>query len=209
MLEDKLYTKKEVERILLESVLEHAGIAEYRNPALQTEFIFYGVLPIQSFFDKRHEPKDISREDVDFFLITDQYENHIPWPIFMSELLVTCPFVIGPYDEEVWWSAFEFMKGKPIYLTHNLWTCDCHESQYIWDIDTVCCPKCRCTEDDESYELIIKYEKFVGKNWKKKSTRIPYLNKLLNYPLLPLETRGYLFLTKGLEFNNTIASSNP
>lgn len=174
-------TETEMKIKVVDLVMDIHGMKEYRDRALQTEFIFYGMMHVPDAFNDKFEMQELDNELAQYYIITDAYENHVPWPFLISDLMAPVPFHGGPYDKEIWEMAFSFMGGKNVYLTHNLWTCNCVNTQYIWDIDTICCPLCGCVEDDESMEIL---KSRIGCiDWKPKSNRLPYLHKLFEYPL--------------------------
>lgn len=74
-----------------------------------------------------------------YFVVTDLSSEHLPWDYIIDK---------GIYMEKVASCrlfSHDFIREEPmkIYLTHNLWTCDCRQGKFIHCVEKPFCMSCR------------------------------------------------------------------
>jgi hypothetical protein len=105
------------------------------------------------------------------FVVTDLSSDHLPWKYIVEK---------GIYMEKVASCDLltpDFLRGEPfpIYLTSNLWTCQCREGGFIHDVDFPFCISCKTC-----YHKMKKLmdRPGMGQTWRASTDHYPYWHDL-------------------------------
>lgn len=107
------------------------------------------------------------------FVITDLGNDHLPWTYIVDNGL----FMEKVASGSLFHHDFIAQETLPIYLTSNLWTCQCTDTRFIHDLEVPSCIRCMTYHRDH----VQPKSPFISNGrWRPHIDRYPYWNAFIS-----------------------------
>ncbi|TVQ98047.1 MAG: hypothetical protein EA399_11520 [Desulfovibrionales bacterium] len=106
------------------------------------------------------------------FVITDLGSDHLPWTYIVDNGL----FMEKVASGSLFHHDFIAQETLPIYLTPNLWTCQCTDGRFIHDLEVVSCIRCMTYHRDIGQPNTLPRHRGT---WRPHLDRYPYWNAII------------------------------